>query len=1222
MKKVLGLDLGVGSIGWALIEVDNNDNPSKILGMGSRIVPLSTDDTTEFSHGNAISKNQKRTQKRTQRKGYDRYQLRRQNLTEKLRELNMLPDERLIELPVLELWQLRADAATAGKQLSLSEIGRVLYHLNQKRGYKHSKSDDTSDSKQREYVANVNKRYAEIKELNMTIGQFFASKLKENEIRNDKGVFYTYRIKEQVFPRAAYIAEFDQIMNCQKVYYPGILTDQVIDELRNNIIYYQRPLKSCKHLVSICEFEKKAYVNKEGKIVYDGPKVAPKTSPLFQVCKIWESVNNITLTNKRNEQYPITLEQRWKMFQYLDEHEKMTIAEMYKILGIKKSDGWWGGKAIGKGLQGNITKTQVKEALSGIENAENLTRFELKKEDSHVVDVNTGEVLSVISPSFLDEPLYRLWHVIYSIQNPDELKLTLEKQFGITDKDIQDKLCRIDFVKPGFGNKSAKFMRKLIPYLEEGEMYSEACDHVGMNHSNSITKAQNEARVLLDRLPQLEKNSLRQPIVEKILNQMINVINALIDKYGQIDETRIELARELKESREERATSFARNNENERRNKEITSRIQEYDVRSSKSRIQKYKLWEESDHRCFYCGQPVGAKEFLEGFDVEVEHVIPRSLFFDDSFSNKVCSCRKCNAEKNNRTAYDFMKQKPETEFQAYLERVDSAFQNHKISKTKRDRLLTPEKDIPTDFIDRQLRESQYISKKSQEILKQVCRNVWSTSGSVTDFLRHTWGYDEILHSLNFTRYREVGLTETVSFDHKGQEHQEERIKDWSKRLDHRHHAIDALTIAETRQSFIQRLNNLNTERDAMFQEVEAQGEQWKERRSLLEKWTLTQPHFEVSEVKEITDSILISFKAGKKVATSSTRSVKKGRKRVVVQNGIIVPRGPLSEESVYGSINTIEKNKPVKFLFENPDLIVKGYIKSLVKQRLDENDGNVKTALASLKKTPIYLDKDKTVELQYATCYKQEYVIKYPLASIKAKDLEYVVDNRVRELIRQRLAQYGNNEKQAFKEPLFYDDDSRIEIRNVRMFTGLNVVVPVKFNSNNEPIGFSKPGNNHHVAIYKDENGKLQEHIVSFWHAVERKKYGIPVIITKPQEVWDTILDKQIPEEFLSQLPDIKWEYVMSMQTNEMFVMGLDEVAYQDAIANRDYQLLNKHLYRVQKLSHSTYSYRFHLETNVDESQELIDMGAMIRSKSIGNLMSFNPHKVRVSILGEIIEV
>lgn len=1222
MKKVLGLDLGVGSIGWALIEVDNIDNPSRILGMGSRIVPLSTDDTTEFSHGNAISKNQKRTQKRTQRKGYDRYQLRRQNLTEKLRELNMLPDENLIKLPVLELWQLRSDAASEGKKLSLPEIGRVLYHLNQKRGYKHSKSDDSSDSKQREYVANINKRYAEIQELNMTIGQFFASKLKENEIRNEKGVFYTYRIKEQVFPRAAYIAEFDRIMNCQKVFYPNVLTEQVIDELRNNIIYYQRRLKSCKHLVSICEFEKKAYINKDGKIVFDGPKVAPKTSPLFQVCKIWESVNNITLTNKRNETFPITLEQRWKMFEYLDNHDKMSINEMYKILGIKKSDGWWGGKAIGKGIQGNTTKVQLKDALEGIDDMKSLLRFELKHEDVHVVDVNTGEFLSVVSPSFLEEPLYKLWHVVYSIQNPEELKSTLEKQFGIADKTILDRLCRIDFVKPGFGNKSAKFMRKLIPYLEDGEMYSEACEHVGINHSNSITKSQNKERLLLDKLPLLDKNSLRQPVVEKILNQMINVVNALIEKYGEIDEIRVELARELKESREERSVSFSRNNENERKNKEITSRIQEYDVRLSKSRIQKYKLWEESEHRCFYCGQPVGAKEFLEGFGVEVEHVIPRALFFDDSFSNKVCSCRKCNADKKNKTAYDFMKQRTETEFQAYLERVNEAFQSHRISKTKRDRLLTSEKNIPTDFIARQLRESQYIAKKSQEILKQVCRNVWSTSGSVTDFLRHTWGYDEVLHSLNFAKYKEVGLTEQVSYDHKGQEHMEERIKDWSKRLDHRHHAIDALTIAETKQSFIQRLNNLNTERDAMFQEVEAQGGKWQERHSLLEKWTLTQPHFDIALVKEKTDSIIVSYKAGKKVATTSKRCVQKGGKRVVVQQGILVPRGALSEDSVYGSIKTIEKNKPVKFLLENPDLIVKGYIRALVKRRLEENDWNVSLALATLKKTPIFLDKDSTVELQYATCYKQEYVIKYPLTSIKTKDIKYVIDNRVRELIRQRLEQYRNDEKQAYKEPLYYDGNSKIEIHNVRMFTGLNAVVPVKYSSEKEPIGFSKSGNNHHVVIYKDENGMMQEHIVSFWHAVDRKRYGIPVIITNPQEVWDSIIEKQIPEEFLTQLPYIRWEYVMSMQPNEMFVMGLDEVAYQDAISNHDYQTLNKCLYRVQKLAHSDYYFRLHTETNVDDTQQNKDMRNMIRSRSIGNLLSYNPYKVRVSILGEIFEV
>ena len=292
-KRILGLDLGTNSIGWAVVNVDENGNPQSIDGMGSRIVPLSSDDTNEFTKGNAISKNQSRTEKRTARKGYDRYQLRREYLTSELRKLNMLPGERLIKLPVLELWELRAKAATIGNQLTLPEIGRVLYHINQKRGYKHAKSDESADTKQKEYVAKINGRYAMILERNQTIGQYFAEKLKENEIETPKGKFYTYRIKEQVFPRRAYEAEFDQIMECQKVFYPEVLTEKEIDKLRNEIIFYQRKLKSCKHLVSICDFEKREYENKEGKIVFGGPKVAPKSSPLFQICKIWEAVNNI-----------------------------------------------------------------------------------------------------------------------------------------------------------------------------------------------------------------------------------------------------------------------------------------------------------------------------------------------------------------------------------------------------------------------------------------------------------------------------------------------------------------------------------------------------------------------------------------------------------------------------------------------------------------------------------------------------------------------------------------------------------------------------------------------------------------------------------------------------------------------------------------------------------------------------------------------------------------
>src|ERR1043165_1849811 len=162
-KKILGLDLGVTSIGWAIVNEDNSKK--EILGMGSRIIPLSTDDKDEFSSGNKISKNQKRTLKRTQRKGYDRYQQRRKNLTKKLIELNAFPGEHLLKLTPLELWGLRAKGTNS--KIELDEFGRVLYHLNQKRGYKSSRSDANLDKKDTEYVTEVKSHHEKLKEQNI-----------------------------------------------------------------------------------------------------------------------------------------------------------------------------------------------------------------------------------------------------------------------------------------------------------------------------------------------------------------------------------------------------------------------------------------------------------------------------------------------------------------------------------------------------------------------------------------------------------------------------------------------------------------------------------------------------------------------------------------------------------------------------------------------------------------------------------------------------------------------------------------------------------------------------------------------------------------------------------------------------------------------------------------------------------------------------------------------
>ena len=1151
------MDLGSSSIGWAVVEERSKEiisescisDKDKIVAIGSRIIPLSTDESTQFSRGQALTKNADRTKSRTQRKGYDRYQLRRALLLEMLAQLNMYNGTTL-KLSKLELWGLRAKAVH--EQITLLELGRVLCHINQKRGYRTVKAD-YGDKKQGAYVSDVLKRHKEINEQGLTIGEFLYKGLLQEP---------AFRCKERIYPRIAYIEEFDAIMSRQKEFYPNVLTDDVITHIRDYIIFHQRPLKSCKHLVGRCSLERH-FKYSGGQLRDCSPKVAPRTSPLFQVCKIWESINNISVKNKVDDILHITLEQKQVIFDFMNTHEKLKANDLKALLGIKSKE-WQFGKAVnGTGLQGNTTYCVIEKALANHKEYKSLLQFDLGSTSKEVVNVETGEIseVKVIDASFEKQPLYELWHALYSISDIEVLRETLKNKFNIIDETVIDNLCQIDFVKAGYSNKSSRAIRKVLPYLQNGMQYYDAKQMAGYNNI-TLTKEQNMARELSDRLLPIKKGELRQPVVEKILNQLVNLVNALMHEYGRFDEIRVELARELKQNKEERDSATKAMARNQKQNEEIAKRIQsEYGLTPTRSRIQKYKMWEESEHICIYCGKTVSAKEFLLGFGVEVEHIIPRSVIFDDSFANKVCSCSECNKEKNNRTAFDYMKTKSEGDFAAYIERINDLAERGKISNTKRKKLLMPASELPTDFIERQLRESQYIAKKAKEILQTICHNVYSTTGSITDFIRHLWGWDEVLHTLNFNRYQTAGLTEKVEKEIDGKKIEVERIAGWSKRMDHRHHAIDALTIACTKQGYIQRINNLNSLKEVSFSSFndEKQNSETRQRLTRLERYIKMQPHFTTAEVEQAVEGIAISFKSGKRAASTGRRYIYKGGKRICVQKGIIIPRGALSEESVYGRI--------------------KDY---------------------------------KTGE--------QEYVIKYKIANIALKDLESVVDNRIREILRTRLEQFGGKPEKAFAEPVL--DHQGNAIRSVRCRTGLNATVPVRYNEHNEPIAFVKPANNHHVAIYADEKGKLQEHIVTFWHAVERKKYGIPTIITNPAEAWDMVTDR-MPESFLNQLPpSANWKFKFSMQQNEMFILGMEEELYQDAIQKNDNAALSRYLYRVQKMTKGDYFFRHHLETAVDDNSTTAKAMGKMKRLSLKSLLENNPHKVHISLTGKITEI
>lgn len=1243
--RILGLDLGTTSIGWALIDTNNNGNPLSILGLGTRVIPYSDDQTAaNFSKGSGVSACGERTLRRQMRRSIDRFQLHREQLKSLLEHIGMIDvDFKLRAGSPVEIWKSRADAATPGVRLPLNRLAAVLFHINHRRGYKHAKSD-LCDAKQTEYVARISSRYAEILKSGKTVGQYFYDRLKESESvsRNGK-LYYTYRIKEKVCPRQAYEAEVDRILAVQSEFYPDLLTEENRKAIKQTI-FYQRPLKSCKNLVSFCEFERRVFVNKDGVTVDSGPKVAPRTSPLAQICRIYEAINNISLTRTRSkrgaamnsslcdtqaaassdmrksmQQYVFTDEERQRIFEYLNTHEKISEKELLKLLGLSSADGFKSDKALGKGIQGNITRCQIEKALGNRADKEELLRFDISgviPDSNPDIDNVNGEILPRISADYTSQPLYMLWHTLYSIDDKEELFNALTKKFGINDAETLNRLYALDFVKAGYANKSAKFIRRLLPLLQAGLKYSDACAMLGVNHSNSMSREETENRELQCHLAPIQRGELRQPVVEKILNQAVRVVNAIIDEYGAIDEARVELARELKRDKEGRAKMSQNILKNERENKALAAKIAELNILPTHRRIQKLKMLNETDGKCMYCGKPITPTQFIEGHGYEIEHIVPRSRLFDDSFTNKVCACRECNHAKGAQTAYDFMAARGEQKFNAYLDRVEELYKSGKISKGKRDRLLMTSSAIPDNFIERDLRLTQYITKKSMEIMSEAISHVYASSGSVTDFFRHAWGYDTILHDINLPKYESAGLTEDVEYETHGQKHAAHRIADWSKRKDHRHHALDALVIALTRQGYIQRLNTLN---------VLSSGNAGGDARRGLDKWAAERPHIGRREVINALENMAVSFKAGKKLVTSGKRYIRKNGKRVCVQKRISVPRAPLHKETIYGCIKVYDGKKKLKYALQNLELIVDNALRKKLQQLLRENDSNVTKVLKMLKNSDYSLG-GRSVE--DVACFRVETVVKYPLESITNKDVRYIVDSHIRNIVESRFAEVGNIDlafvKSLVNRPLYSDAERRQRIRTVRLFSGLKIptLAGVRKNEAGTTVGYAQKRNNHHVAFYRTPEGKVIETAVSFWDCVKRKNIGLPAIIKNTMEAWDLVAacgTSDDTKEIVATLPPFGSEYIMSLQRNEMVVLGMSDDEWNDAVASENIKAINKHLYRVWKLGSKDYCFKHFTNTIaavVDGDKELKQHFIL---RSIAALAALHPRKVTVSILGKL---
>lgn len=1388
MKKILGLDLGTTSIGWALVNEKENDNEqSSIIKLGVRVNPLTTDEQKNFDEGKPITTNADRTVKRGMRRNLQRYKLHRDTLLSVLKEQGFISDDTILceqgNRSTFQTLQLRAKAAT--EEVSLADLARILLLINKKRGYKSSrKVDADTDGKsidgmsvartlyennltpgeyaygrlqqgkkyipdfypsdlraelnriwecQRQYypeiltdalrenlhgknekqtwaichepfgivgikrngnkteqkvenyrwrkealtkqlgleelaivlqkinsqingasglLGAISDRSKELYFLKQTVGQYQWNELQKNP---------NYSLKNQVFYRQDYLDEFERIWETQRKFHPE-LTDELKHELRDIVIFYQRPLKSQKGLVGFCELESsQKEIIKDGKqkTVTVGLRCCPKSSPLFQCFKIWQSINNISVTgniiperqrdlfgdeiiNKYGTR-PLMEEEKQKLFRELNLKERMSAAEILKLLFPDERNL----KLNFKEVKGNTTMSAFVNACRQVIYMSGHDDIDFSKQSAQYTTDTIKEVFGTIGAhadfltfdpcldgkEFAQQPAYRLWHLLYSYTGDnsatgdERLKERIADICGL-DKEYASAFASIA-LQNDYGSLSAKAMRKILPFMMDGNEYSVACEYAGYRHSKrSLTKEELDNKPLVNTIPLLKRNSLRNPVMEKILNQMINVVNTVSETYGKPDEIRIEMERELKKSAKEREQMTKDMNDAKKKNDEYKQVLQsEFGITNpSRNDVIRYRLYKELEQNGFKTiyTQTYIPKDKLFSKEFDIEHIIPQARLFDDSMSNKTIEARQANIEKGSATAYDYVLGKYGKQgAEDYKQRVDKMLEDGKISKTKQKKLLMREQDIPEGFIDRDLRDSQYIARKAREILESMVRTVVPTTGSVTDRLREDWQLVDVMKELNWDKYDRLGLTETIT-DHDGR--QIRRIKDWTKRNDHRHHAMDALTIAFTRHSFIQYLNNMNARSD---KSSSIYGIEQKElSRDSHGKLRFVPPmplnDFR-SEAKKHLEDILVSIKAKNKVMTKNPNKTKcaKGKTKTTLQ---LTPRGQLHNETIYGRIRqyaTKEERVGSAFNAEKIATVANKRLREALAARLRQFNGDPKKAFTgqnSLEKKPIYLDaahtvcvppKVKTVTLEPT----------YTLRKEVNKDLnvEKVIDPHIRRILKERLKEYNNNAKEAFsnleENPIWLNKERGIAIKRVTI-SGVSNAIALHDKHDHHgkklldsegrpmPTDFVSTSNNHHVAIFRDAEGNLQEHIVSFFEATMRASQHLPVI------------ERDYNKE-------LGWQFLFTMKQNEYFVFPNEKTGFNpneiDLLDPKNYAEISRNLFRVQKLATKNYFFRHHLETNVETPKELsgITYKPQLGLSRINGIV-----KVRVNHIGQIVAV
>lgn len=783
MRYRLALDLGTTSIGWAMLRLNQHDKPHAVIRAGVRI--FNDGRVPKTGEALAVQRRLARQQRRTR----DRSLRRKNKLINMLVRFGFFPEnpaERK-SLERLNPYELRTKGLE--QQLKPEQFARALFHLAQRRGFKSNRKTDRGDTESGVMKAAIAETKQEIETLGCrTIGEYLYKRLQfglgtrarlRNKPKVKGGSTKAYDLYTE---RSLVEKEFDVLWNVQSRFAPELFTLEKREALRDTI-FHQRDLRPVKP--GRCT-------------LFPEEERAPLALPSQQRFRICQEVNNLRKIDEHLCSVELTRTEKAKLVQALSLARKKTFEQLRKTIGY---EGQFNLEDAGAGraeLKGNETSVAIGKIIG-----KDWLNYSLSEQDKLVL-------------------------MLLNIESESELIDKLQEEFGLSEA-VAKKLSGTSLVS-GYGALSRKAIDLILPFLEQGMTYDKAVAAADIpSHSDLTWQVKREVTdqlpyygEVLQRhvgfgtgdpkdAPEVRFGKIANPTVHICLNQLRLIVNLIIKRYGRPDEVVIEVARDLKLSREKKNEIARKQKKNQEKRdqvrKEIAAILECDESLVTGEDIEKWLLWEELnpgralDRCCPYTGKQISAVDLLSK-SFEIEHILPRSRTLDDSRSNKTVSYWKANRLKSNMTPWEAREifEAQGWSYEDILKRAENLPPNKRYRFGADGYKIWLRED--SDFLSRELTDTQYISRIAREYVSLVCpKNTYVIPGRMTAMLRHCLGLNTILSD-----------------------------DDKKNRNDHRHHAVDACVIGITDRSL---LNKIAT--------ASARGEEMNDRRlqrTVEEPWT------------------------------------------------------------------------------------------------------------------------------------------------------------------------------------------------------------------------------------------------------------------------------------------------------------------------------------------------------------------------------------------------